>query len=76
MFVDYPSVSSANIQTENTEGAAVGSGSAWTIPLVIPDTEVAELISEYDPSASASPSAANSRIIARLIMDALLKATA
>ena len=41
------------------------------IPIVIGTDEIPELLAEYDPSASASPSAADSRRIARVVMDAL-----
>lgn len=75
MFVDYPSVNVQDIATEDTEGLAVAATDGYVIPLCIPPDEVATLLSQYDPAASASPSAAHSRIIARLIMDALLKAT-
>ena len=41
------------------------------IPVVIDTTEIAGLLAAYDPIASASPSAADSRVIARVVMDAL-----
>ena len=43
------------------------------MPLVIALGEIDELLVEYDPAASASPSAADSRVIARVVMDALRK---
>ena len=43
------------------------------IPIVIATDEIAGLLADYDPEASASPSAADSRIIARVVMDALRK---
>ena len=41
------------------------------IPVVIATDEIAGLLAEYDPDASASPSAADSRVIARVVMDSL-----
>ena len=41
------------------------------IPVVIDNDEILGLLAEYDPAASASPSAADSRVIARVLMDAL-----
>ena len=43
------------------------------IPIVIAQTEIAGLLADYDPAVSASPSAANSRVIARVVMDSLRK---
>jgi hypothetical protein len=41
------------------------------IPILLPDDQIAELLASYDPTASASPSAADSRVIARVILDSL-----
>ena len=41
------------------------------IPVVIGSDEILGLLAEYDPDASASPNAADSRVIARVVMDAL-----
>tara|TARA_R110002110_G_scaffold335732_1_gene546367 strand:- start:59 stop:292 length:234 start_codon:yes stop_codon:yes gene_type:complete len=43
------------------------------IPIVIATDEIAGLLADYDPAVSASPSAADSRVIARVVMDALRK---
>jgi hypothetical protein len=43
------------------------------MPIVIGQSEIAVLLAEYDPAVSASPSAADSRVIARVVMDALRK---
>jgi hypothetical protein len=43
----------------------------WSIPLVIDIEEAIRLIEEYDPSNAYSPSAADSREIARVFLDAL-----
>lgn len=41
------------------------------IPVVIGTDEILGLLADYDPIASASPNAADSRVIARVVMDAL-----
>ena len=46
----------------------------WSVPLVIDIAEAVRLIEEYDPSNQYSPSAADSREIARVFLDALKKA--
>lgn len=70
MVADQSQVQTVSITAEDQHGDPVeveGVG----IPLVIGTDEIPELLAEYDPAASASPSAANSRIIARVVMDAL-----
>lgn len=74
-FIDYPSVVQQDIATEDTADASQEARDAWVIPLVIPEEDVSTLLAQYDPSSASSPNAANSRILARLIMDALVKAT-
>lgn len=41
------------------------------IPVVIANDEVADLLASYDPAVSASPNAADSRVIARVLLDSL-----
>ena len=43
----------------------------WSVPLVIDIEEAVRLIEEYDPDDKYSPSAADSREIARVFLDAL-----
>jgi|TARA_R100000084_G_scaffold76433_1_gene34591 hypothetical protein len=74
-FIDYPSIQDrVSVATEDTENVAVSSDDALVIPFVVPEQDVATLLSEYDSSSSSSPNAANSRVIARLIMDAIVRA--
>ena len=70
MVADQSQVQTVSITAEDQHGDPVeieGIG----IPIVIGSDEIAALIAAYDPAASASPSAADSRIIARVVMDAL-----
>jgi|TARA_R100000084_G_scaffold37668_3_gene15100 hypothetical protein len=73
-FVDFPSVSQQTVSTEDTNNAAQ-SADGWIVPLVIPLDDVDGLLASYDPSNNYSPSAENSRVLARLILDALKKKT-
>ena len=43
------------------------------ITLVVPESEIQMLLSSYDQASATSPSAADSRAIARIILDALKK---
>jgi hypothetical protein len=46
----------------------------WAIPVIIPLESVEAWLDLYDPTSGTSPSAANSRIIARAVLDALIAA--
>jgi|TARA_R100000455_G_C6271847_1_gene128298 hypothetical protein len=46
----------------------------WWIPLFVTDAEAQTLLDGYDPANQYSPSAAESRDIARVFLDALLAA--
>jgi hypothetical protein len=41
------------------------------IPVIIPNDQIAELLANYDPSSSTSPTVTYSRPLARCILDAL-----
>jgi predicted DNA binding protein len=43
----------------------------WAVTLVLSDDEVTELLSQYEPASNTSPSAADSRVIARTVAEAL-----
>jgi hypothetical protein len=43
----------------------------WAVTLVMSDDEVTELLAVYDPSSGTSPSAGDSRVIARTVAEAL-----
>ena len=68
--VDYSQVVEGNISTEDTNGTNI-SEECIVIPVLVPISEVADWLAAYDPASSTSPSAADSRKIARVVLDAL-----
>tara|TARA_R100001510_G_scaffold57108_1_gene64161 strand:+ start:668 stop:898 length:231 start_codon:yes stop_codon:yes gene_type:complete len=72
MVVDYQSVRQIQIAGEGTDGTSF-EGSGIVIPVLVVDSEIATLLSAYDSSNQYSPSAADSRAIARILLDALKK---
>mgnify|MGYP003113681675 CR=1 FL=1 len=58
------------ISGEDTDGSSFDTP-AFVVPVVIPLDQVPAWEAAYDPSASASPSAANCRIIARAVLDGM-----
>ena len=70
MVADQDQIHSAVITATDEHGEPFDID-GLVIPMVIENDEIAGLLAEYDPSASASPSAADSRVIARVLMDAL-----
>ena len=42
------------------------------IPVLLPDSDRADWLASYDPTNDYSPNAADSRVIARAVLDALL----
>jgi hypothetical protein len=75
MNVDFPQVQVVGVSTEDTDGTAI-SEDAFVIPVLVPLSEVGGYLDPafYDPASSTSPSAANSRAIARVVLDALKRA--
>lgn len=70
VFIDFPETNQETISSTQTDGESFQT-SGYVIQVVIPDEEVQEWLSLYDPTSSTSPSAANSRIIARAVLEAL-----
>jgi len=68
--VDQPQVEEAFISSQDTSGATF-EVQGVVIPVVIPQDEIAALLASYDPSNQYSPPAAESRVFARLVLDAL-----
>lgn len=72
--VDQPSVRLLNVASEDTQGVDF-EGEGVVVPVVVPSAEVAGLIAAYDSSNQYSPSATDSRALARCILDALVAYT-
>ena len=74
LHIDFPEVVvAASIGTTDTDGTPWENG-VFSIPVCIPLDQVGPWLAAYDPSNDYSPSAADSRIIARAVLDALKKA--
>lgn len=58
------------IATTDTDGSTIDE-SCTVIPVLIADDQKADWLALYDPSSSTSPPAADSRRIARAVLDAL-----
>ena len=70
-YSDYCSIRMESVQTKGADDGSVDEVEAYIIPIVIPASEVAELLANYDPSSGTSPSVTYSRPLARTILDAL-----
>jgi hypothetical protein len=70
VIIDFPETNHESISSTQTDGTSFET-SGYVIQVVIPDEEVQEWLSLYDPTSGTSPSAANSRIIARAVLEAL-----
>jgi hypothetical protein len=72
MYVDYSQVGHIDVSATDTNDNQI-EVEGYVIPVLVDDTEVAALLAAYDQASATSPSAADSRIIARLVLDALKK---
>jgi hypothetical protein len=74
LHIDFPEVVvAASIGTTDTDGTPWDNG-VFVIPVCIPLDQTGPWLAAYDPDNDYSPSAADSRIIARAVLDALKKA--
>ena len=73
IFVDQEQVIVETVSATDTDGSEINV-QGFVIPVVIPLESVGPWLALYDPAGSTSPSAANSRIIARAVLDALIAA--
>ena len=73
IFIVFPEPDTA--QPEGVSGQGVDGTSfdteGYVIPTIIPLDQAQAWLDLYDPESGTSPSAANSRIIARAVLDAL-----
>jgi hypothetical protein len=67
---DYQQVKFETVMCEDTDGTQV-EVEAFVIPVIIPVSEVGELLASYDPSSGTSPGVTISRPLSRTILDAL-----
>ena len=68
---DYQQVRESIFTVENSDGMQVVDLEAFCIPVLIPISLVGELMANYDPTSSTSPTVAYSRPISRAVLDAL-----
>jgi hypothetical protein len=71
--VDQQQVAFENLQCEDTDGTSVDT-LCFVIPVIVPIDQFPAWDSAYDSTNQYSPSATDSRIIARAVLDALKKA--
>jgi len=67
--IDQSQVRFESVSCEDTDGSTVETA-GFVVPVIIPLDQIPAWETAYDPSSSTSPSAANSRIIARAVLDA------
>jgi len=67
---DYSQVAVQAISSQDENGQDF-SEDGYVIPVIVPASEVAELLLNYDPTSSTSPTVAYSRPLSRVILDAL-----
>ena len=70
VHVDMSAVGSVSISTNDTDGTHLDFD-AVEVPVLLPRADVQAWLDLYDPSSSSSPLAADSRKIARAVLDAL-----
>jgi len=72
VHIDYSAVSNVGTTTEDTDGTHIDLD-AVQVSVLIPRAEVQDWLALYDPLSATSPLAADSRRIARAVLDALRK---
>jgi len=70
VFIDQSQVTFEHVSTTDTDGTEVDT-LAFIVPVVIPLDQVPAWEAAYDPSSSSSPLAADSRVIARAVLDGM-----
>jgi hypothetical protein len=71
--IDQSQVVFEEVSTTDTNGSEVQT-LAFVVPVIIPLDQIPAWEAAYDPASSTSPSAANSRIIARAVLDGMKQA--
>ena len=70
IHIDQAAVDAGHVATVDTDGSEIDAP-ATLIPVILPDSDRAAWLAAYDPSEAYSPSAADSRQIARAVLEAL-----
>jgi len=70
--IDYPATEQVTIGAQDTDGTDFFVD-CTRISIVVPASEIDAWLAAYDSSNQYSPSAADSRVIARAVLDALKK---
>jgi len=73
LIIDQTAVTVQSVSSTDASGAPFAE-EGFIIPVVIPLSEVGDWLAAYDPASSTSPTAADSRKIARAVLDALSSA--
>jgi hypothetical protein len=71
--IDQSQVVFEEVSATDTNGSEVQT-LAFVVPVIIPLDQIPAWETAYDPQSSTSPSAANSRIIARAVLDGMKQA--
>lgn len=71
IHVDMAAVFKGSVSTTDQNGDNV-SVAGVTLPVLVPEADIASLLAAYDPANQYSPSATDSRDLARVLLDALL----
>ena len=72
MKVDFNDVKIVTIASQDTEDNSFDI-TGYKITIIIPESDAAAELASYDQASASSPSEADSRVIARLVLDALKK---
>lgn len=70
VHIDQSQVQLQHIATQDTDGTEVDA-LGYIVPVIIPLDQVPAWEAAYDPSSSSSPLAADSRVIARAVLNAM-----
>ena len=73
VHIDQTQVVFEEVSTTDTDGSDVQT-LAFVVPVIIPIDQFPAWDAAYDPSSATSPSAADSRIIARAVLDGMKQA--
>lgn len=74
LHIDQKAVVASHVCTVDNDGSEIDV-EGIIIPVIVPDSDRSDWLALYDPDEQYSPSAADSRVIARAVLDSLKKAT-